>query len=283
MTATFGRLALHTWTIDTTPLDVALAAAREGGFDAVELRRIDFKRCYDRGLSNDAVLELVRNASIPVCTLGCEYGWLFATGDESTRLFDVLRQTCENAVALKCPQVMCAPGPYVGPKSMAIDNLKRAGDMAGEFRLNLAIEFNSQHDVINCIAVLREIVHAADRKSVGMLLDAYHLHRSGAGGRGFADVDPADIAAFQYSDAPPAPVTAGVKRPTDRLAPGKGVVRWIEVLQLLAEKKFTGHLSYEAPNPDLWARSPVEVAREGVEATRALISQALGTKSSALA
>ena len=126
MTATFGRLALHTWTIDTTPLDVALAAAREGGFDAVELRRIDFKRCYDRGLSNDAVLELVRNASIPVCTLGCEYGWLFATGDESTRLFDVLRQTCENAVALKCPQVMCAPGPYVGPKSTAIDNLKRA-------------------------------------------------------------------------------------------------------------------------------------------------------------
>ena len=275
MTATFGRLALHTWTIDTTPLDVALKAAREGGFDAVELRRIDFKRCYDRGVSNGEVLDIVSAGGIPVCTLGCEYGWLFATGDESTRLFDVLRQTCENAVALKCPQIMCAPGPYVGPQSMAVDNLKRAGDMVGEFGLTLAIEFNSQHDVINCIAVLREIVHAGGRKNVGMLLDAYHLHRSGAGGRGFASVDPADIAAFQYSDAPPAPVTAGVKRPTDRLVPGKGVVRWTEVLQLLVEKNFAGHLSYEAPNPDLWARSPFEVAREGVEATRKLIREAL--------
>jgi sugar phosphate isomerase/epimerase len=282
MTATFGRLALHTWTIDTTPLDVALKAARDAGFDAVELRRIDFKRCYDRGLSNDQVLDIVRAGAIPVCTLGCEYGWLFATGDESARLFDVLRQTCENAVALKCPQIMCAPGPHVGLKSMAIDNLKRAGDMVGEFGLTLAIEFNSQHDVINCIAVLREIVHAAGRANVGMLLDAYHLHRSGAGGRGFASVDPADIAAFQYSDAPPAPVSAGVKRPTDRLAPGKGVVRWTEVLQLLLEKNFAGHLSYEAPNPDLWARSPFEVAREGVEATRTLIKQALAMPSSAL-
>jgi 2-keto-myo-inositol isomerase len=275
MTAPFGRLALHTWTVDTTPLDVALAAARDGGFDAVELRRIDFKRCYDKGMSNGEVLDLIRAAEIPVCTLGCEYGWLFATGDESKRLFDVLRQTCENAVALECPQIMCAPGPSAGPKSDAIENLKRGGDMVGELGLTLAIEFNSQHDVINSIATLREVVHGAARKNVGMLLDAYHLERSGAGGRSFADVSPEDIAAFQYSDAPPAPVTAGVRRPTDRLPPGQGIVRWIEVLQLLFEKRYTGHLSYEAPNPELWARSPFEVAREGVQATRALIARAL--------
>jgi 2-keto-myo-inositol isomerase len=271
----FGRLALHTWTLDTTPLDVALAAAREGGFDAVELRRIDFKRCYEQGQSNDKVLDTVGAANIPVCTLGCEYGWLFATGEESKRLFDVLRRTCENAKALDCPQIMCAPGPFAGPKGDAIDNLKRGGDMVGEFGLTLAIEFNSQHEVINSIPALREVVHGAARPNVGMLLDAYHLERSGAGGRGFADVDPKDIAAFQYSDAPPVPVTAGVKRPTDRLPPGQGVVRWIEVLGLLNEKGYTGHLSYEAPNPALWARSPVEVAREGAMATRALIAKAM--------
>ena len=43
----FGRLALHMWTIDTTPLATALDAARNAGFDAVELRRTDFKRCFD--------------------------------------------------------------------------------------------------------------------------------------------------------------------------------------------------------------------------------------------
>ncbi len=272
--APFGRLALHTWTIDTTPLAAALAAARTGGFDAVELRRIDFNRCFEQGLSNGAVLDLVRAAEIPVCTLGCEYGWLFAKGDESTRLFDVLEETCENAVALNCPQVMCAPGPYGGDKHDAIENLKRGADICGKYGLTLAIEFNSQHEVINSIASLREILNAADRANAGMLLDAYHLERSGAGGRGFADVAPDEFIAFQFSDAPPAPVAAGVKRPTDRLPPGQGIVRWVEVLGLLAEKGFSGHLSYEAPNPVLWERSPVEVAREGVALMRALIAKA---------
>ena len=76
--AEFGRLALHTWTLDTTPLAEAIAAARAGGFDAMELRRIDFTRCFDQGLSNGAVLDLIRAGGLPVCSLGCEYGWLFA-------------------------------------------------------------------------------------------------------------------------------------------------------------------------------------------------------------
>ena len=63
--------------------------------------------------------------------------------------------------------------------------------------------------------------------------------------------------------------------PTDRLPPGKGVVKWREMLGLLAEKNYTGYLSYEAPNPELWARSPYDVAREGVELTRQLLRDAV--------
>jgi 2-keto-myo-inositol isomerase len=277
----FGRLALHTWTLDTTPLKEALAAARAGGFDAVELRRIDFDRCTQAGMANEAVLDLIRAADIPVCMLGCEYGWLFAKGAECERLFDILEETCENAVALDCPLVMCAPGQNSGPKSDAIENLKRGADICGKFGLRLAIEFNSQHPVINSIAALREILNGAGAPNAGMLLDAYHLERSGAGGRGFAGVAPEEIAAFQYSDVPSAPVPEGVKRPTDRLLPGQGIVRWTEVLALLAEKRFDGYLSFEAPNPALWERPPLEVAREAVTATRALVAEAVGRQGSA--
>ncbi len=270
----FGRLALHMWTIDTTPLATALDAARQAGYDAVELRRIDFKRCLEAGLSNEQVLDLVRESGIEVGVLGVEYGWLFAKGEESRRIFDVFRQSCANAVALKCDMLMSAPGPFTGTIPEAIANLRVAGDIAAEHGLRLAIEFNSQHEVLNCLAVQREIVSGAGKKNCGLLLDAYHLARSGAPGRSFADVPAEDIFCFQYSDLSPNPVT-GVKRPTDRLAPGTGTVRWREVLGLLAEKGYTGYLSYEAPNPDLWARSPYDVAREGVELTRALLRDAV--------
>jgi 2-keto-myo-inositol isomerase len=274
MTEQFGRLALHMWTIDTTPLATALDAARAGGFDAVELRRTDFKRCFDAGMSNVQVLALIRNSGIPVSVLGVEYGWLFASGDESKRLFKVFRESCENAVALGCPMLMSAPGPVAGPILDAIKYLRQAGDIADEYGLRLAIEFNSQHPVLNSLAVLRELLDGAQKKNCGYLIDTYHFARSGAGGRGFEAVPAEEIFCFQYSDLSPNPVT-GVARPTDRLLPGKGVVRWREVLGLLAEKGYTGYLSYEAPNPEQWARSPYDVAREGVELTRGLLRDAV--------
>jgi 2-keto-myo-inositol isomerase len=270
----FGRLALHMWSIDTTPLATALDAARAAGYDAVELRRIDFKRCYETGMTNAQVLDLVRKSGIKIGVLGVEYGWLFAKGEDSKRIFGVFRESCENAVALGCDMLMSAPGPFTGTIPEAIANLRIGGDIAAEFGLRLAIEFNSQHPVLNCLAVQREVVGGAAKKNVGLLLDAYHLARSGAPGRSFVDVPAEDIFCFQYSDLSPNPVT-GVARPTDRLAPGKGVVRWREVLGLLAEKGYTGYLSYEAPNPELWERSPYDVAREGVELTRALLRDAV--------
>jgi sugar phosphate isomerase/epimerase len=274
MTDKFGRLALHMWTIDTTPLATALDAARATGYDAVELRRTDFKRCFDAGMSNAQVLDLIRQAGIPVGVLGVEYGWLFATGEESRRLFGVFRESCANAVALGCGMLMSAPGPVSGPIGDAIKYLREAGDIAAEYGLRLAIEFNSQHDVLNRLEVLRELITGAGKPNCGYLIDAYHFARSGAGGRGFEDVPGEQIFCFQYSDLSPNPVT-GVRRPTDRLPPGKGIVEWREVLGLLAEKGYTGYLSYEAPSPEQWERSPYEVAREGVALTRQLLADAV--------
>jgi 2-keto-myo-inositol isomerase len=271
MSEKFGRLALHMWTIDTTPLATQLDAAKQAGYDAVELRRTDFKRCFDAGMSNADVLDIVKKSGIPCGVLGVEYGWLFATGDESKRLFDVFRESCENAVAMGCDMLMSAPGQVQGPIPDAIKYLKRAGDIAAEYGLKLAIEYNSQHDVLNSLPVLTELITGANKPNCGYLVDAYHFTRSGFGGRGFAPIPAEQIFCFQYSDLSPTPVT-GVKRPTDRLPPGKGVVQWREMLGLLAEKGYSGYLSYEAPNPDQWARSPYDVAREGVELTRKLLT-----------
>lgn len=270
----FGRLALHTWTLDTTPLETVIAAAKAGGFDAVELRRIDFKRLAERGIGNTAALDLVRAGGMPVSMLGCEYGWFFASGAESERLFDDLARTADNAVALGCSTIMTAVGGNSGPIRDAIENLKRGADIVGERGLGLAVEFSFQHEVIGSIAALRELIDGAGRKNAGMLLDTYHLERSGAGGRGFADVAPAEIAAVQFSDVPAAASAAGDQPPIDRLPPGKGIVRWLDVFGLLKEKGYDGYLSFEGPNAETWARPPLDVAREAVAATRTLIAQA---------
>jgi 2-keto-myo-inositol isomerase len=268
----FRGLALHTWTLDTTPLGTALDAAKQAGFDAVELRRVDFRRCFDNALSNPQVLDLIRAGGLPVSALGVEYGWIFAAGDERTRLFAVFRETCENAVALGCPLLMSALGPGEGTIEQAADNVRRAADLAGEFGLRLAVEFQFQHPIVNSLDILRDIIARAKRSNVGLLLDAYHLQRGGRAGRGFEDIPAEQIFYVQHSDVPNAPVVS--LPPTDRLPPGSGVVRWSELLRLLAEKNYRGYLSYEAPNPAHWQRSPYETAREGAEASRRVLAQA---------
>jgi 2-keto-myo-inositol isomerase len=268
----FRGLALHTWTVDTAPLETALDAARQGGLDAVELRRVDFRRCFERGLSNAQVLDLVRAAGLPVSAIGPEYGWIFATGEESSRLFSVFRDTCENAVALKCDLLMSALGPGAGGIEDAVANVRRAGEVAAEFGLRLALEFQFRHPVVTSLDILRDIIARARQPNVGLLLDAYHLQRGGRPGRGFEEVPAEEIFYVQYSDVPDAPPSG--TPPTDRLPPGKGVVHWSELFRLLAEKDYAGYLSYEAPNPAHWERPPAQVALEGAAATREVLAQA---------
>lgn len=270
------RLALHTWTLDTTPLAEVLRAAKNAGWNAVELRRVDFTRSFEAGMTNAEVLAYVRASGLKVACVGTEYGLIFAHGAERERLLEVLDATCANAVALGCDLVMIAPGQNPpGTLREAAENFRAGGEVARKHGVRLALEFNSAHGLINRLETGREVVALANHPNCGLLLDAYHLERSGGGGRGFEAMAPEEIFAFQYSDVPAGPPPA-VKRPTDRLPPGKGTVRWREVFQLLAEKNYRGYLSYEAPNPEHWSRPPLEVAREAAEATRRLLAEAEG-------
>jgi len=268
-----SRLALHTWTLDTTPLAEALRAVKNAGWNGVELRRVDFARCFERGMSNAQVLDLVRGSGLKVGTMGIEYGILFAKGEERRRLFKSLEETCVNAAALGCEMLMTAIGPGEGTAKDAVAGLKEAGDIVKAHGLRLAFAYSAVHDWLNNFEIAREILSQVSHPSVGWLIDAYHFERSGAGGRGFEDIPGKEIFAFQYSDVPDTPLTANT-RPTDRLLPGKGKVRWKEVLELLAEKNYQGWLSYEAPNPETWALPPEQAAKEALIATRSVLAAA---------
>lgn len=269
------KLAVHTWSLDTTPLAQALPAIKRAGWDAVELRYIDFARCKEQGMTNEQVLDLVRASGLKVACMGTEYGLIFAAGSERDRLLASLDLVCRNARALNCDLIMIAPSQNqdLVTTENAVANFRAGGEVCKRHGVRFAVEFNSQHPLLNRLRVGCDLVAATNHPNCGLLLDAYHMERCGDGGPGFADVDPRIIYAFQYSDVPIGqPATE--RRPTDRLPPGKGSVRWKEVFRLLADKQYAGYLSYEAPNPDAWALPPEDAAREALDATRSFLRAA---------
>ena len=155
MSQKFGRLALHMWTIDTTPLATALDAAKKAGYDAVELRRTEYETMLRHGHEQSRRCSTSsRRAVFPVACLesntdGCSPQVRRASA--FSRSFGNLR----NAVALGCDTLMSAPGQVNGPIKDAIRYLKDAGDIAAEYKLKLAIEYNSQHDVLDSRRALR--------------------------------------------------------------------------------------------------------------------------------
>ena len=269
-----SRIALHTWTVDTTPLSDALRVAREAGYNGVELRHIDFMRGQKAGMSEAAMVKLVRDANIKVAVIGTESGVLFAAGDDLARRLDSLRYVSEKAVALGCEVIMVSPGANApGGMAVARQNLKTCAEMTATFGLKLALEFNSRHPVISTLAAGMALVDAVNMKNCGLLLDTYHLHCSGGTAASFKDVPVDKIVTFQFSDAPPGAPSPG-PTPVDRLPPGKGAAPFVEIFRTLMAMNYQGYMSYEAPNPAQWSRPADEVAREGVTLVRELLARA---------
>jgi 4-hydroxyphenylpyruvate dioxygenase len=263
------RLALHTWTLDTTPLAEALSVIKRTGWDGVELRRVDFERAAQAGQSAEQVIALVRASGLPVACVGVELGWVWASGEERTRLLRVFAEQCARARALGCGTVMSAVNRGRGDAAEAARSVREVGDIAREHGVRLAVEFNSQAEQLNALGPMREVVTRAAHPSVGLLLDTYHLGRTGAAPRDLEDLRPEEIAYVQYSDVPRSGLVPG--QALDRLPPGQGSVPFREFFAAFAQKGYAGYASYEAPNPAAWKRPAEDVAREALVASRAVL------------
>jgi len=263
------KFALHTWTLDTTPLAVLLPIVRETGWDGIELRRIDFLRAAEAGESAERVIERVRASGLAVACVGVELGWMWSSGAERDRLFQVFDEQCARAAALGCGTVMSASDRGRGDLRDAALNVRAVGDIAARHGVRVALEFNSQAEQLNALAPMRELLSLAGHPRCGLLMDAYHLIRSGGKPADIDGVPSEEIVYVQYSDVPRSGLVPG--QATDRLPPGAGAVPFREFFAKVAAKGYTGYASYEAPNPQAWSRPAADVSREALTASRAVV------------
>jgi 4-hydroxyphenylpyruvate dioxygenase len=264
------RFALHTWTLDSTPLPEVLRIARETGWDALELRAVDFERAAEAGQSEEDVIAMVRACGLPVAAMGARLGWMYADGDELRELLGIFADSCRRAAAMGSPVVQCPVDFARGDIRKAAERVREIGDMAAAHGLRVALETYSIAEQFNTLARGRELLQLASHPAVGFDVDSYHVERGGEGFAALHDLTLDEIVYVQYSDVP---VNAGPPEPgnlLNRLPPGQGVVPFDQFFSILAAKGYTGYWSYEAPNTATWERDPTEVAREAHAASIAV-------------
>ncbi len=263
------KLALHTGSLGTLPLDRALDVARETGWDGVELRYADFTRMQERGHAVEASLALVKASGLPVSAVGVERGWFYAQGETRERLLRIIEEVSGWADELGAPIIMSPCDLEQGDLNQAAASLREVGDLVAKRGKTVALELNISLVQFKRLQQVRDLVARARHPNVGILVDTYHLQRGGDGLETYESLAPGEITYFQYSDVPDAPMNPPGNT-QERLPPGQGVVPFAEILPIVAAKGYSGFLSYEALHPAAFARDPYEVAAEALAASRAM-------------
>jgi sugar phosphate isomerase/epimerase len=232
------------------PLERVLAAAAGAGFRGVALDWFSLRAAERAGVALDDVAARARDLGLVFTDLSA-----LGLGSDDSADERVSASMARRCAALGIP--VCAFVLNVPP---AYDRVSRVADVFAASGVRLALEF-VPYTTVRTLGEAREVCQRVGSDRVGLLVDTWHLARSGGSAADLADLRPGEIACVQVADAAPVPADdLAEESRRARLLPGEGVVDFGAVAAALSAVGYDGPLGTEVLARDLAARPPEEVA-----------------------
>ncbi len=199
-------------------------------------------------------------------------GNLWEPSPDNAAALDTLRQRCELFAELGLEKVYGSTGASgtftEADYDAAVENLRRAGEVAAEFDQVMMIEFIRNSAFISTLTTTLRLTRAAG--NVQPMLDFYHFL---TGLSQLDDLDllqPGEIAHVHFQDVPDVP--RELLTGQTRAIPGTGIAPLTRVLRTLADKGYSGPLSVEL---FLYQQDdPYEMARQIRESAEPVMQEA---------
>jgi len=262
------RIGLNSVTLKGTPLDEAVEAAGRTGFDGFGFWVKDLRPYAESEGSLVQLKDKLASLSLDPCELLAVRKWqefpLSRFGpaeEEARRVFELA-----SAIGSKVVTSPASASPHSIDELPAA--LSRICDIATSYDITIAFEFIAGRPISNLHSAIR-VVRAAKKENAGILLDVFHLHKSGSPVGGVLQLDPAEVAIVHMNDVIDRP--REMLRDKDRLYPGDGVAEITSLVQALHEIGYTGYFSVEIFNDLYWSMDPYIVAKEALDKTRAAL------------
>ena len=275
-------LVLAAGSVQSTPFLDRLEPSRAAGFTAVSMFAADFEVMAARGIDAAEIRARVSDADLMISEVEIVGNWLPGTPRKTGMppwLTDLLqRMTPERVVEIAA--AVGAAGITVGDMldpdcdiDAAADAFARVCALAEAAELQVALEFIPTGRLAT-LADGWEVVRRAGAQNGGLLVDSWHLFRSGSSLELLAAIPGEKIVSIQISDAP-ATVEADLDHAMshDRLLPGEGALDLRGFLCALAQTGSRAPIAVEVFS-DALAQVPVEqVATRCADRARQLIEQ----------
>lgn len=248
---------------------VDIEAYARAGFDAVELWLAKIDKFLERNSLDSARAVLEDNGVRAVGA--CATGGIMLPGNKR-EAFDAFKGRLELASALGAPVIVLVTD---FPEKLAlrsydraVDNLKKASDIARTYHIKLAVEFIKGAKFLGTLGTTLKLVRRVRRSNVGVLFDTFHFY---CGLSQFPDILEAkdeEIFFVHINDCRDVPRETA--QDSDRTLPGKGVFPLREIINSLQKIGYRGYYSLELFQRELWRKSAEEVARLAYRSLRTL-------------
>lgn len=145
-------------------------------------------------------------------------------------------------------------------------SLCQAAQLAASYDVRLALEFRSSTRWCACLETARLLVESCREPNLGVALDVFHYYTGPSKLEDLRRLRPESLAFMQLCDV------AGVPRElatdSDRILPADGDFELTPLLDTVRALGYTGYVSVELFNPDIWKMKPTQVAQTALAALR---------------
>ena len=240
-----------------------IRAAAEAGFNGVGLNGVDINKHLSQGHSIEDIVPLLDKYGIPVSEIAFSAEFKYSQGEIREKVFEGARKTFSYASLLGCNVIIIGAAELFETMyddlTHMIRDIGELCQMASDYGLNIALEFQGAGKQINNINITRTLLEKANAPNGGLLLDTYHFYQGGSTLEDLQDFPVEKIFIVHLCDAPQE--WSGSGDCWDRPLLGEGVAPIKEMVDIVKSKGYQGYFDQELLNYALWGTDPGEAAR----------------------
>jgi 2-keto-myo-inositol isomerase len=269
---------LNTSTISGNKLDIVAVvnAAAKAGFQAIEpwIRELD--DYTSKGGSLDDLRKRIADAGLTVEDAIAFNSFLDDDDARRAAAMEKLKVDMDKVARIGGTRIAAPPGN--NRAAVSLDNAARyyrdALEMGEKIGVQPLLELWGTHPVLGPLSHGIYATVAAGRPDASLLLDVFHLYKSGTPFAALKQINGASLHVIHLNDYPQAADPATLND-SNRIYPGDGVAPLRQILRDLRDNGFRGCLSLELFNRDYWTRSADENLKTAMEKIRATVRSAM--------
>ena len=256
-----------------------MEVAAEAGWQGVELWIRNIRRHVDEGGSLAELKKRVDDLGLEVTSAIGFTAWAIDDEAERAQGLERFREEMELVAQIGGTHIAASPaGIHQTPDVDLFQVARRYRDLLELGRQTGVIpqlEIWGAAETLDTVGEAALVACHADHPDACLLLDAFHMYRGASGFEGLQLLSGAKMHAFHINDYPDDPPRDQIND-SHRVYPGDGVCPLGSVLKSLYETGFRGMLSLEVFNRGYWKQDALDVAKAGLEKTKAAVRNALG-------